>query len=528
MKSSKPRISKKIARRMLALYAAVFLVVLALTVGLLLPAFSRIAERDTTATTGLIAGNVDSTRERMSNFLYTLTSLNELTVLLRQYRANPSDENHHKVRLYLNTFVSANETTFFAIVEDENENYITSVNYASTNLTDLVRSNENYRKLYTVNTTYHSPIYTAQLVIENPGSVRVLPFCFQSRRYLIDNVNYIVTVCLNASYLIETNSQVLKAGLDGYTVLGGRGEEIYSSDAEIWQRVEEGQLAEEFIGRSGLVHSGPDCYFYERLLDNNFIIVGYASVGTLYANFFVLLIEILVLFIIPPILYYLFMLPMHDRFLSPLKRLAGEMNSHSIGDAPPALIETGDEIEDLSHSFGNFVEKINHQADDIVRHEQEKAVTMYKLLTTQLDPHFVYNTMNIMNILARQQRAEDIIRVNNALRRILRERLNTGDSALETVETEISPLRQYMVIMEYRYRGTVSVDYDVEPGLESRRIAKNLLQPLVENAIYHGFTLDDGTVEGSISIAIYTQPPSLIIEVSDDGRGIEPGRLARL
>lgn len=86
------------------------------------------------------------------------------------------------------------------------------------------------------------------------------------------------------------------------------------------------------------------------------------------------------------------------------------MKKFSIGDEPVQFFETEDEIGELSHSFYDMAVNINQQSSELSRKEYEKAVTYYKLLTTQLDPHFIYNTMNIINILARQGAYEDIIK----------------------------------------------------------------------------------------------------------------------
>lgn len=198
------------------------------------------------------------------------------------------------------------------------------------------------------------------------------------------------------------------------------------------------------------------------------------------------------------------------------------MTGFVIGDPSSLVLETGDEIEDLSRVFSDTVDKVNRQAQSLVASEQEKAVTTYKLLTTQLDPHFVCNTMNIINILARQHRNDDIIAINSALRRILRERLNTSTGVFDTVQKEVDTLRQYMLIMNYRYENKVQMDYDIDPSVQECLIVKNVLQPLVENAFYHGLTNKSGDVSGSISVLIYSMEDRVVIEINDDGKGFDP------
>ena len=172
--------------------------------------------------------------------------------------------------------------------------------------------------------------------------------------------------------------------------------------------------------------------------------------------------------------------------LRPISLLRDQVKKFSIGDEPVQFFETEDEIGELSHSFYDMAVNINQQSSELSRKEYEKAVTYYKLLTTQLDPHFIYNTMNIINILARQGAYEDIIKVNTALTRVLRERLNTQNTTFENVSNEIVTLKQYQLIMDYRYHNQVKVEYDIDESILDKKIPKNILQPLVENAYYHG------------------------------------------
>lgn len=204
------------------------------------------------------------------------------------------------------------------------------------------------------------------------------------------------------------------------------------------------------------------------------------------------------------------------------------MKKFSIGDEPVQFFETEDEIGELSHSFYDMAVNINQQSSELSRKEYEKAVTYYKLLTTQLDPHFIYNTMNIINILARQGAYEDIIKVNTALTRVLRERLNTQNTTFENVSNEIVTLKQYQLIMDYRYHNQVKVEYDIDESILDKKIPKNILQPLVENAYYHGLSADTGEIQGNIEILIYPLEDELIIEISDDGKGFSEKRLMEI
>ena len=168
---------------------------------------------------------------------------------------------------------------------------------------------------------------------------------------------------------------------------------------------------------------------------------------------------------------------------------------------------------------------INRQVQDIQAKERENAVVSYKLLATQIDPHFIYNTMNIINIMAHQGKTDEVVEVNTALTRILRERLNSKLSILDTVRNEYETMLQFATIMDYRYGHQIWVHYDISESLMDHQIPKNLLQPLVENSFYHGFGHLEAPLSGHIDIMIYPAEDEIVIEVSDDGHGMSQKRI---
>jgi sensor histidine kinase YesM len=133
--------------------------------------------------------------------------------------------------------------------------------------------------------------------------------------------------------------------------------------------------------------------------------------------------------------------------------------------------------------------------------------------------------MNIINIMARQGRDGEIIEVNSALIKILRDRLSSKLSILCTIAQEVDSLYQYQLIMRYRYENKVEVVVDVDSTLMEKKIPKNILQPLAENAFYHGFANLPDDQEGLITILIYSIEENIIIELSDNGAGISEERL---
>ena len=231
------------------------------------------------------------------------------------------------------------------------------------------------------------------------------------------------------------------------------------------------------------------------------------------------------LYLLSPVLYTLFLIPAVRRQLAPMRALADAMSSFTAGNDIHADIHTQDEIEELASTFNRMVLAINRQVKDIQAKEQENAVVSYKLLATQIDPHFIYNTMNIINIMARQGKTDEIVEINTALTRILRERLNSKLSILDTVRNEYETMLQYATIMDYRYEHQIWIHYDISESLMDHQIPKNILQPLVENSFYHGFGHMEAPLSGHVDILIYSVKDEIVIEVSDDGQGMSQKRI---
>ena len=373
---------------------------------------------------------------------------------------------------------------------------------------------------------YYSPVYEDVLLFPVASSEGYYPFCFYSKVYMHNGDKYLISVCYNLSSFISNMGGLLGGELDEYAIYNRSGELVYATGGNIREMMTGGQ--EEIAASAGIIKGNKGAYIFNRVLTSNHIIIGFSSNGTLLKSCSALLIVIILLLIITPILFSISVLPLINRSLAPLNKLSQEMTAFKIGNRAGGILHTGDEIEQLSELFHAMIRQINNQADDIVAQEREQAKTHFKLWTTQIDPHFVANAMNIINVLARNKKTDDILVVNNALINLLRARLNVATDIFSTVNTEIELLREYMLLVNFRYQNKINVSYEINEDATDIRILKNILQPLVENAISHGLADAGGTISGNISIMIYTMDSQLIIEISDDGKGIDQTMLAQL
>ncbi|MEK3914134.1 sensor histidine kinase [Paenibacillus sp. FSL H7-0331] len=139
-------------------------------------------------------------------------------------------------------------------------------------------------------------------------------------------------------------------------------------------------------------------------------------------------------------------------------------------------------------------------------------------LQSQINPHFLYNTLNSIYWMAEKIKAKNISKMVISLSKFFKLSLNNG-SYITTVENEIEQIRNYLEIQNIRYDNKLIVSIEVEPSILKEKVIKLLIQPLVENAIYHGLELKEG--EGHITIRGMKKEHVLVFEVIDDGIGFD-------
>ena len=220
--------------------------------------------------------------------------------------------------------------------------------------------------------------------------------------------------------------------------------------------------------------------------------------------------------------------------ISPLSEVSKQMGAIAEGDLKARVpIYSDDEIGRVSKSFNIMAGKLETMIEEIIEKEKIEQRMRYSLLISQVDPHFIYNTMNTITYLAQKGRNEDVVVVNKAMIEVLRDRLRIEVSEVfDTVRQEINVVRQYLLIQKYRYEGTFKVKYDIEKETEDCLIMKNILQPLVENALLHGILEnkdENGEVLGGcIDIVVKRERDFLYVEVADNGCGMSEERLTEI
>jgi len=177
-----------------------------------------------------------------------------------------------------------------------------------------------------------------------------------------------------------------------------------------------------------------------------------------------------------------------------------------------------DEIGYLGKSFNTMIEKIQQLIDMVYQEQQSKRETLHE----QIKPHFLYNTLDTIQWMAQDHRADDIVQVVSALTSLFRIGLSKGKEMIR-VSDELEHVKSYLIIQKARYEDKFDFSLSVEQEVLPLMVLKLTLQPLVENAIYHGIKERRG--HGSIGVEALRRGETLVFRVCDDGVGMSAAKL---
>lgn len=217
----------------------------------------------------------------------------------------------------------------------------------------------------------------------------------------------------------------------------------------------------------------------------------------------------------------------------PVIRIRDKIRRVSEGDfTRDPSIEWDHELGDIGRGINDLSENVYVLINRRLEDEKQKKDLEYKMLQSQINPHFLYNTLNSIKWMASIQGAEGISEMTTALAKLLKS-LSKGTSLLVPLGEELSLLQDYFTIQCYRYGGTITMDIHTdEDSILEVRIIKFTLQPLVENAIFHGI---EPKGSGRIDIHLYyvnngsaPETSDVRIDVTDDGVGMSPEKAEQI
>lgn len=183
------------------------------------------------------------------------------------------------------------------------------------------------------------------------------------------------------------------------------------------------------------------------------------------------------------------------------------------------------EIAQLGSSFNAMMEKIRTLLRLVYEEQRNKREADMRTLTAQIKPHFLYNTLDTIRWMAQEHGADDIVRMVGALTRLFRISLSRGKEIIPLSE-ELEHVRCYLYIQKVRYEDKLNYQIECERRFYDDPVNKLILQPLVENAIYHGIKQKRGA--GHIWVRVVERENDLIFTVEDDGAGMSEEKITAL
>jgi len=212
---------------------------------------------------------------------------------------------------------------------------------------------------------------------------------------------------------------------------------------------------------------------------------------------------------------------------TPIKKLHDVTTTITKNDLQDLMTSDNvDEITELGMSFNIMIGKIKELLDSKIKEQENLKKAELRALQAQINPHFLYNTLDTIIWMAESKKTDQVVDIVTALSSFFRISLSKGMDWI-TIGEEIERIRSYLTIQKMRYHDILDFKIEVDEAVTDNTILKLILQPLVENALYHG--IKNKRQGGTINVrARRKNADEVLLEVEDDGIGFTPEKLTQL
>ncbi len=281
------------------------------------------------------------------------------------------------------------------------------------------------------------------------------------------------------------------------------------------------EMTEELNGLPDGSHPRSNVIYTIHTLENcNWRVVGVSFVDELITGRVERMVRICVILLLLVLVTAVLVGSLFSRlFAKPAKRLTGAMEAFEQDAENFQFVDVRgtSEISSLSDSFGHMVVRIQKLMEQVRQEEITLRKTELNALQAQINPHFLYNTLDSIAWMCEEDRTKEAVEMVNALARLFRISISRGHELI-TLEREVEHAKSYLKIQNYRYKNQFTYRFDVEEGCLTYLCNKITLQPIIENAIYHG--IDRMVDEGRIEIRIREEEAAVLMMVTDNGVGM--------
>lgn len=211
----------------------------------------------------------------------------------------------------------------------------------------------------------------------------------------------------------------------------------------------------------------------------------------------------------------------------PLRSLTESMSRVEKGEFDKANVDVTmqNEIGSLGKSYNLMTERIHTLMEQNVYEQKQKRKNELKALQAQINPHFLYNTLDSIIWMSEAGQNDEVVEMTSALAKLLRQSISNNHEQVELGQ-EMEYVRNYLTIQKMRYQDKLEYSIQIEPSIRHVKIVKLALQPIVENAIYHGIKYKGS--KGTLKISAYAEEKDVCILVEDDGIGMNEETLSRI
>ncbi|WP_162848589.1 sensor histidine kinase [Paenibacillus nanensis] len=339
-----------------------------------------------------------------------------------------------------------------------------------------------------------------------------------------DTVGYIL-VNLNGRKVIDKIKEMKLGETGGFLVVNDEGRIMVSSDTgSIGSIVPNKELLGHITEDSHIEfeYKQGDIPYYgiKQPLSNGWQLVGTVPVHEITDRLSALHSNILRSFGIFTLLGIGMGLVIASRVTRPVKQLTRGMKQVQKGDLNVRTdVRTNDEFGLMSHQFNKMITDINVLMEQVTEEQQRKQEAELRAAVHRINPHFLFNTLGTIRWLIKYGQSEQAYEGISALTRLLEANMGRKGNFV-TIAEELSVIEKYLVILEMRYHKRFKLNIALDPEAAGLLVPRMLIQPLVENAVFHGI-VPKGT-DGEIGIEVSREGEAVMIAVTDDGIGLPP------
>lgn len=462
----------------------------------------------------------------IADYIITDTSVAEYAHVNQSKNIKEINDDIYDMKKVLTRFVVLNEyLSGVYLLRDDHISFTNNVNfdrdyvdrYVAKLLNDLERDKLGNRRFSDIHEVYANNVEKKMDVITYIVKYNNITYS-NEENYLLLDVEY------------ETITNIMEQGrpeFDNILLLNKENKLYYGN-----QLADEGVFSQLIqSAHSKIIEENDYIYIFHMNEESNWKYIVTIPKSKLFNTIMPVIIAILMTILISYVIIIGTTVPILSGIVNPIKQLTHGMKQVAKGDYKVNLqVNSGDEVEALAEGFNMMTSRIEQSIEESVQQERIKRKLQLDLLMNQINPHFIYNTLNAVIYMAHAKETKAVEEITYSLINVLRDSVKLGkESIQDSLFVELEIIKNYMRIQKYRYPDMFEFHINCEEDLLKMNIPKMVIQPLVENALFHGVCLSDQKckIEVSISKVMSEETEKIKIQITDDGVGMNEEILNR-